>query len=385
MRAGRHALVVGVVIGLVLGLTTIPPARAAAQCAPAEEEPIDTESWAQRRIAASRVWPLTEGAVRVAVVDTGVSATAPALEGALLPGADVGGGPSTVDCSGHGTFLAGLLAARPRDGSPFAGVAPGARVIPVRVTDDPAEVDPARLAAGVRAAVDGGARVIAVGLVTAVDHAALRAAVAEAVARDVVVVASAATGEAGNRSYPASLPGVVAVAPVGADGAVRTTPFGAEPALAAPADGLVGIAPGGEGHRVGSAPELAVAYVAGAAALVRDYHPDLTAPEVVGRLLATADRPSGRAPDPVVGHGIVDPVTAVTAVLPRGHPALDPVAERLEVPLPTRPDAAPARRALRFTAALLGAALLLGAVGALVALGRRRAGGSPTPAAGEAR
>lgn len=78
---------------------------------------MESESWAQRRMAASRAWSLAEGAVRVAVVGTGVSAQAPALAGAVLRGTDLANGAGDSDCSGHGTFLAGLLAARPVEGA----------------------------------------------------------------------------------------------------------------------------------------------------------------------------------------------------------------------------------------------------------------------------
>ncbi|MBY8849931.1 S8 family serine peptidase [Saccharothrix sp. MB29] len=212
-----------VVAGLLLGIAAPPaPAALAAECAAAQEQVVAEESWAQRRLAPSRTWALTEGAVPVAVVDTGISAVAPALADAVLPTPDLGGGPSDVDCSGHGTFLAGLIAARPRDDGPFAGVAPAARLLPVRVTDNPAEVDPVRLGAGIRAAVDAGARVVAVGLVTALDRPELRAAVAAAAEGDVVVVASAAVREAG-RGRTGRAAGVVAVAPLGVAGPPSNT------------------------------------------------------------------------------------------------------------------------------------------------------------------
>ncbi|WP_434453092.1 S8 family serine peptidase [Lentzea sp. E54] len=377
-------------VAVVIALLTTPawvaaPAAAAQNCAAAEEKVVESESWAQRRMAASRAWSLAEGAVRVAVVGTGVSAQAPALAGAVLRGTDLANGAGDSDCSGHGTFLAGLLAARPVEGSAFTGVAPAAEVLPVKVTDNPANVDPARLARGVRAAVDGGARVIAVGVVTAVDDQALRAAVADAVARDVVVVAPAAVPKEGERAYPAALPGVLAVAPVGPGGGDAKGSLGADPTLAAPAEQLVGIAPSGAGHRTGSAPELAVAFVAGAAALVRDYHDALPASGVAERLLATADRPAGPVPNPLVGHGIVDPVAAVTTVLAAGESEKSPAAvERLVVPMPAQVDPGPARRAMWFVGILVAGVALLGGRAALIALGRhQRTGENPTPAAGE--
>ncbi|MGX7828853.1 S8 family serine peptidase [Actinokineospora sp. 24-640] len=347
------------------------------ECAPAEAVRAGAEPWAQLRLAPSRAWPLTRGAVTVAVVGTGVSAAAPALAGAVLPGTDLAGGRGDTDCAGHGTFLAGLIAARPAAGTPFAGVAPAARVLPVRVADDPARADPDRVAAGIRAAVDGGARVVAVGVVTGVSTPDLRAAVADAVRRDVVVVAAAGVREAGRLAFPAALPGVVAVAPIGPDGPTGG-PLGAAPLLAAPAEQVTGPGPTGPGHRTASGPELAVAFTAGAAALVRDYRPGLSAAETVARLRDTADRPAAGVPDPRVGFGVLDPVAAVTAVAGPARPVRPATAAPLAVPSPPAPDPAPVLRALWFAAALLAA----GAVAAGAAAARRRGGDAPTSGVG---
>ncbi|GGS30414.1 hypothetical protein GCM10010171_24940 [Actinokineospora fastidiosa] len=238
--------------------------------------------------------------------------------------------------------------------SPGTGVAPGVRILPVRVADEPGEVSPERLAAGIVAAVEGGASVIAVGVVATRDSAGLRAAVELARQRDVLVVASARVREDGEVAFPAALPGVLSVAPIGPDGPVADVRLGARPDLAAPAVDLIGIAPSGAGHRVASGAELAVGPVAGAAALVRDYHRDLTAPQVAARLVATADRP-------VAGVGVVDPVAAVTTILTDATPP--PLAEeRLAIPKPAEPDTGPLHRALWFAAVAIVVAVPLAAV-----------------------
>ncbi|MFB9570516.1 S8 family serine peptidase, partial [Saccharopolyspora hordei] len=199
MRARLRTTVLGAVLGVLATAVGAPHAAAqppVGQCTPPSETPVTTMSWAQQRMAADRAWSLTRGEVVVGVVDTGVSAAAPALAGAVLPGTDLRGGPGDDDCFGRGTFLASLIAARPSSDPhvPFAGVAPGATIFPVRVNDDPPKVlDHAALARdiarGIRAAVDGGARVVAVGLVATLDVPELRAAVAHAAQRDVLVVA----------------------------------------------------------------------------------------------------------------------------------------------------------------------------------------------------
>ncbi|HVQ90677.1 MAG TPA: S8 family serine peptidase [Mycobacteriales bacterium] len=377
---------------LAAGMARALPAAAGAPTTPAGSRcagPVTaadpTVPWAQRRLGSDRAWVLTRGGPTVvAVVDTGVSAKAPALAGVVAPGADVlAGGRADTDCSGHGTFVTGLLAARPSPGRGLAGVAPGVRVLPIRVTNNPGEVDPGKLAAGIRAAVDGSARVIAVPVSTATAPPALRAAVARAVRRDVLVVATAEPA-AGLRSgpatappvaYPAALPGVLAVAPIGPDGRAGTdTPLGAQPALAAPGSDLTSISTAGTGTITANGRGLAVAFVAGAAALVRSYRPGLTAAQVQRRLEATADHPSNRLPHPALGYGVVDPTAAVTTALPEesGDPVPQPDRAPIRVPVQAAPDRAPARIAL-VAAGMLAATAGLGAVlAATLARGRRR-------------
>ncbi|GAB3451632.1 S8 family serine peptidase [Actinophytocola sediminis] len=376
----RHRLA-AVGAALVLGAVPAPvPAGAqpVGQCTPPANTAIDQESWAQQRIAADRVWRLTTGDGIVGVVDTGVSAEAPLLAGAVLPGTDLADGRGDGDCYGRGTFIAGLIAARQGD-SPLTGMAPGARVFPVRVTDDPTKIiDHAAfardIASGIRAAVDAGAGVVAVGLVATLGVPELTSAVAYAADRDVLVVASAWVSKNGQLAFPARLPGVLAVAPVGQDGPVRDPVYGAAPALAAPAQDLVSIAPRGTGQRTGSGGELAVAYVAGAAALVRAYHPGLSARQVAGRLLATADQPGGPLPNKLVGYGVVDPLAAVTTVLNTDPPTAAEV-EHLVVPVPEVPDEAPANRALWFAGGVAAVALLVAGPVLAGASGRRRRDG----------
>jgi membrane-anchored mycosin MYCP len=368
-----------------VALTGVPlppsaPAAAAGRCAAPARKVVRDVPWAQRALAPERAWPLTDGdGLIVGVVDTGVSASAPALSGAVLSGRDVlAHGAADDDCRGHGTFVAGLLAARPRPGTGLIGVAPGVRLLPIRVALDENEVGPGPLAAGIRAAVAGGARVIAVGVGTGTSTSALRGAIRYANAHDVVVVAStdmAGMAAIGNAAYPAHLPGVLAVASVQADGRPATSLDTKEhPDLAAPGTGLLSVAPRGNGNVTASGSGVAVAFVAGAAALVRSYRPRLTAGEVRHRLEATADHPTGRLPDPATGYGMVDPVAAVTTALPEesGEPAPRPQVPPVRLALPRPPDRNPQHRAFA-TIATVGTAAALGwLVIATVRHGRRR-------------
>jgi membrane-anchored mycosin MYCP len=356
--------------------TAAPVGPDGSECAPPANRVFRAVPWAQQRLDPARAWMLTRGrSVTVAIVDTGVSRSAPALSGRVVTGADVRtGGPANSDCSGHGTFVAGLVAARPIGGGPFAGVAPDARILPIRVSDRAEDVHPDVLARGIEAAVRGGAKVIAVPSTAPFGSSALQRAVARAERRDAVVVASALTTRAqeGDVAYPAAYPGVVSVTAIAPDGSLPSADQAYPPALAAPGRDLVSIAPSGRGNVEGSAINLAVGYVAGAAALVRSYLPRLPAAAVRDRLVATTD--PGTGGDPPMGSGVVDPVAAVTAVLPvatedgPAPPEPDPVV------LPPVPvvDRHPARAAAAWTAGVVLGGIAVGLFGSIIVRGRRR-------------
>ncbi|MEV0134992.1 S8 family serine peptidase [Dactylosporangium sp. NPDC050688] len=321
-------------------------------CVPASSTVQRGQGWAQARMAAPTVWPLTAGdGVTVAVLDTGVSPAAPALAGAVLAGVDVvGPGRGDSDCLGRGSFLAGLVAGRPVAGTDFAGVAPAATILPVRVTDARGKLTADTIAAGLRAAVTGGARVVLIATSVPASSVALRDAVDLAVSRDVVVVAAVAAGSGTaappvDAGYPARYAPVLAVAGVSPGGGLVERSAPAD--LVAPGDDAVSVGPSGTGHYTGSGNGVAAAYVAGAAALVRSYHPALPAAEVARRLTATAAPLTAAG----TGAGLVDGYDAVAAVEVGAAPGVPPAGSVALPGVPARP-AAPGR-ALTVTALLL--------------------------------
>ncbi|WP_170213239.1 S8 family serine peptidase [Catellatospora citrea] len=333
-------------------------------------------SWAALQMAPSLAWPLARGnGVVVAVVDSGVSSAAPALAGAVKQGADVvKGGRADSDCQGRGTALAGIVAARPVRGSAVVGMAPEATVLPVRITDERGGIPDGSLAKGIKAAVENGARVILVGTGTTKPDSDLRAAVEEAVAHDVVVVAAAGTeAESGKAWYPAAYDSVLAVS--GMSGAGAPTATGSRDArvdLLAPATDVVTIAPVGAGHyRVGGT-AVAAAYAAGTAALVRSYLPELTQDQVRQRLRLTAEQLPGTAGPGTGGAGMLDPYAAVSATAPEQRTQPVGSAPR-PVALPSAPPADPTVGAAAAIAA--GMAVAAGVVFVVVftvTRGRRR-------------
>ncbi|MCX5610263.1 S8 family serine peptidase [Streptomyces sp. NBC_00047] len=350
------------------------------ECRKASDRTVNRMPWPQAHLRPDTVWPLTEGAgVTVAVVGSGVDDSS-GLLGSRLSRAprQFDGGPA-ADCAGHGTFTAGLIAAARTPGSGFAGLAPRARVLDVPVTDRRGSTTPDLLAAGIRVAADGGARVIAVMAVAGSDSQALADAVRYAVSKGAVVIAPAAPdGEAGGAAFPAAHPQVLSVAATGPGGIPAKQAAGGRVDLTAPGEAVMGPGPGGKGHFTASGPSYAAALVAGTAALVLGYRPELSGEALAHRLRATASGPGGRLPDTLQGYGPVDPVAAVTAVLPEeqqgGAPGL-PGRARASAPgvvMPPAPGPSAAGPAWLVTAAAFAVGLGMAGAAVVVPGGRRR-------------
>ncbi|MFG1917523.1 type VII secretion-associated serine protease mycosin [Micromonospora sp. NPDC048898] len=321
-----------------------PPPRAGGCLRPPET--VETGvPWAQERLGVERAWPLSRGqGVTVAIVDTGVATNSPQLGGRVLAGVDLtaAGQPrADDDCFGHGTFIAGIIGAAPAAGTGFVGIAPEARILPIRVATSTDDGTAALLAKGIRTAVDADADIINISASTQAPEPSLVEAIAYAEARDVVVVAAAANGAQHGQqvAYPAALPTVLAVGAIDATGALAGfSQTGRHLGLTAPGVDVVSIGPGGPGHWQGSGTSYAVPFVVGVAALVRAYRPALTAAEVRHRLLVTADHPAVALPHPGYGWGVVNPAAAVATVLPEedaARPGLPmPAARHPDLPTP---------------------------------------------------
>ncbi|CAI7977149.1 membrane-anchored mycosin MYCP [Frankia sp. Hr75.2] len=315
--------------------TAAAPGRSPSGGLPSSGFSSTNEQWYHESLRLAEAHRVSRGrGVIVAIIDGGVDATHPKLSGQLLSGAGVGAdaaldGLRDDDPDGHGTAMAGLVAARGDVGDPAVwGVAPEAKILPISTGE---EADSEEVARSVRIAVDRGAGVISmslgsVGRATSAEESAVR----YALAHDVVVVASAGNTEPGDTEVnsPANIPGVIAV--TGSDyrgmfwgGSVQ----GPEAVLAAPGPGIRAPVPtrvSPDGLDTGGGTSNSAAIVAGVAALVRAAKPGLDAPNVINRLIRTAldMGPVGR--DSQYGFGLVEPVAALTAELPLvdGNPLL---------------------------------------------------------------
>ncbi|MEV0152961.1 type VII secretion-associated serine protease mycosin [Micromonospora sp. NPDC050686] len=303
------------------------PPPCASPLAPART--VTDRPWPQQRYAPERLAPLATGAgVTVAVVDSGVDGRHPQLAGRVLTGTDLldPGGDGRRDCAGHGTGVASVIAAGPVAGVAFRGLAPDARILPVRVSEQQVvdgreagrTVGAAEFARAIRWAVDHDADVLNLSVVLYADHPAVRAAVDHARDRDVVLVAAAGNlHDSGDpRPYPAAYEGVLGVGAIGVDGSRSAfSQTGSYVDLVAPGGEVLTAAPG-RGHVVAEGTSYAAPFVAATAALLREYHPDWSAAQVTRRILATTDPAPGDGRRGGYGTGVLNPYRAVTETGP---------------------------------------------------------------------
>ncbi|HEX2774673.1 MAG TPA: type VII secretion-associated serine protease mycosin [Micromonosporaceae bacterium] len=334
MMPGRTALLA--VVGAA-ALAVPAPAAPAAAAAPACSSPqaaAPTQAdvpWPQKRYAPERLEALATGVnVTVAVIDSGVDARHPQLAGRVLAGRDyLDGRDARIDCAAHGTAVASIIAARPREGAGPRGLAPDATILPVRVSEleiiegeqSGRTVAAAQFAQSIRWAVDHGADVLNLSVVLYRDDPAVRRAVAYAIAKDVVVVAAA--GNLHERSdpvpYPAAYDGVIGVGSIGPDGTRSSfSQVGPYVDLVAPGGDVDAAAPVG-GHQKANGTSYAAPFVSATAALIREYRPDLPAAQVAARILATTDPAPGGKPT-AYGAGVLNPFRAVTDTVAAAAP-----------------------------------------------------------------
>ncbi|MER6754999.1 type VII secretion-associated serine protease mycosin [Micromonospora echinofusca] len=307
---------------LSVTLATIPPhADSSVIAERINNSPDIRESqWHLGYLQAMTAHRLSKGAgITVALPDTGVDPH-PDLTRNILPGIDVvpgGNGDGRRDRNGHGTGMAGLIAAHGRiNGKGALGIAPQAQILPI--VDSPADGngDPDILAQAVEYAIDKGADVISISSGGGTSPR-LTQAVKRALVSDIAVVAGAGNLPSDQRvAYPASESGVIAVGGIdqtGLHASISVT--GPEIDVVAPAVDIYSTSRKG-GYRRATGTSGATAIVAGAVALIRSKYPNLPASEVAHRLTATAiDKgPPGR--DDEYGHGVIDLVAALTADVP---------------------------------------------------------------------
>lgn len=184
------------------------------------DDPLLDRQYHLNRVRAPAAWEIRRGFGQViAVLDTGVDLEHEDLQGRLVPGIDlVDRGTPPDDLNGHGTFVAGVAAATLNNNQGGSGVAPRAKVMPVRVLDDEGVGTSDIVAEGIRWATDQGATVINLSLAdvpgqpkspTALITTDVELAIRQAALAGVVVVCAAGNEGENKTPYSEDLPALI--------------------------------------------------------------------------------------------------------------------------------------------------------------------------------
>ena len=269
--------------------------------------------------------PPVASEVIVAVVDSGVDATHPDLVGRVVAGYDfIDNDETPQDTFGHGTFIAGIIAAVGDNGIGIAGVAPEARIMPVRVIDRYGMGTEDGIADGIRWATEHGARVINLSLGGFYSDP-IAAAIDEAIAAGVVVIAAAGNDGSPEPMFPASYAPVIAVGAThgrALPGArfllTEWSDWGVGLDVVAPGEDIVSTVPLGvpfndsaaDRYVMDSGTSYSAAYASGIAALLIARGMDPM------RLVSAALPGSGSPRTSVIGSGVVNACAALGLALP---------------------------------------------------------------------
>jgi subtilisin family serine protease len=298
-------------------------------------DPSYLSQWHLPRIQGVEAWAMTTGArsVPVAVIDSGIFGSHPDLQSKLVPGWNfVAGTADTSDTMGHGSAVAGTIAAATNNGIGIASVNWASPVMPLVVVDAKDFAAYSDIAAAIQFAADHGVRIINISVGGSTPSAALQSAVDYAWRKGSVIFAAAMNERTATRYYPAACNHVVAVSATdSSDRLADFSNFGDWISLAAPGVNILTTANGG-GYGFWSGTSFSSPIVAAVAALCLAVNPALTNEALVTLLEGTADDLGPAGFDASFGWGRVNAYRAVLAARPPvpsvGHPAEDPPAPR---------------------------------------------------------
>lgn len=287
--------------------------------------------WALTKIGWGQVFNTPpKGTAVVAVLDTGIDASHPDLAGKIIPGVSIldSAADGRTDANGHGTSLAGIVAANTDNHAGIAGVGyAGVSVMPVTVLGSDGTGQDGDIIGGVIWAADHGANVILMGFSNAGFSQNLQDAIDYAWAKNIVVVAATGNSGQGTPTYPAGHRGVIGVSATDQNDVLAPfSNYGLDVFLAAPGVDIITTArvntDSNLNYQTINGTSASSAFVAGVAGFMKAMNPTLTNGAILGRLARGAD-PAANPKDPSFtgkyGYGRVNMAKALadtgTAVL----------------------------------------------------------------------
>ncbi|MDQ1010494.1 type VII secretion-associated serine protease mycosin [Streptomyces sp. V4I23] len=296
---------------------------------PAHADSVRSQQWYLDAMGAEDIWKISTGkGVDVAVIDTGVDDTNGDLRGQVLDGLDLAtgeNGDEHTDYEGHGTGMAGIIAGTGDSGGGDGafGLAPGTRVVPIRIPnigwnanrDAEINVFNDAVSRAIRYAADQDIKVINISQKVIKGSQQLTDAVRYATNKGSLIFAGTGNGGGSGLGYPASTPGVVGVGALGKDlKKTDESQFGPQVDLSAPGKDIVHACGGKTGLCNSHGTSTATAIASATAALIWSKHPEWTNNQVLRVMLNTASAPtSGNKRNDYIGYGALRPLRALTS------------------------------------------------------------------------
>ncbi|MFD2382529.1 S8 family peptidase, partial [Paenibacillus xanthanilyticus] len=271
--------------------------------------------WNLPSIEAEKGWSVAKGSgVLIGVLDTGVQLDHPDLAGKLAEGSNMVTPDSPPDDDvGHGTHVAGIIAANVNNNEGVAGLSWYNKILPVKVLDSSGAGSTYSVAEGIIWATDHGARVINMSLGNYAEAEFLHDAIRYAYDHDVVLIAASGNDNTIRPGYPAAYPEVLAVASTDPDGAKSSfSNYGDYIDVAAPGASIASTYPGSQ-YAALSGTSMASPHAAALAGLIRSLNPELTNVEVMDIMRHTAKDLGDPGKDPYFGYGQIDIIRALNA------------------------------------------------------------------------
>lgn len=276
------------------------------------KDPMEPEQWAPEKLRARYAWNKATGSgVVVALIDTGVDHTHPDLAGRVLRGRNftTDNSSDTMDRHGHGTHCAGIISASAGNGVGVVGTAPAAYILPVKVIGDNGLGKTDHIVAGIRWAVDNGAKVLSLSFGSNESSSAINKELERAWTRGVVVVAAAGNNNNSTKFYPAAYERAIAVAASTRDDLKASfSNYGSWVDVSAPGVQVLSTKPGGL-YRTMSGTSMAAPHVAGLAAILFSQLGLSASPTTIRSRIEGTTVPMGTSG--VAAYGRIDLLSAV--------------------------------------------------------------------------
>lgn len=282
------------------------------------------EQWSLSKMQVINAWDnvVVNPAIKVAIIDTGVDTNHEDLMGNIISGINyIQPGSQPEDNNGHGTHVAGIIAATSNNGVGITGIASGVKIMPIKVLDANGYGSDNNVGDGIRWAADNGANIINLSLGGPEDSQYIQDAINYAHNKGVIVIA-AAGNENSSVGYPAANDHVIAVAATDSnDNKPSFSNYGPEVDVAAPGVNILSTVPNTQvnpyiplNYASFSGTSMAAPNVTGVAALILSKYPNITPFQLETRLKSTSQDLGNPGFDTYYGFGRVNALQAITTL-----------------------------------------------------------------------